>query len=346
MKNIFFLSMIVVVILSSCRGFTGGYAEHQLKPVPFKITSQSNLFNENYFTVKIDSGENYLHVKIIGREELHKFPFPKDKKGEALSATAFNFEFLENNKIIEGAKLPLFRSPKDRGNYFGYNNWLTNSISFSSDTIDLASNPTIEFKIPFYALHKLKKGIHELEIRCTQNIFCSASTFKQFYIDSARKDTNYRYIRNYDKSSLLSFNVKFQLRMPAVFKTTLYGMGIELRNDSVFSPVGMDNTIWNSSYPDVYWTINYPDNEFYCSSDYQKSTAMYDIQDTFFIYHYTPYDSIYIGVWDHDNLSRDDYISYKRFSLNQFKQNTHMKLHFQNIKCFDLRAVKEKMVNK
>jgi len=107
----------------------------------------------------------------------------------------------------------------------------------------------------------------------------------------------------------------------------------------------MDNTIWNSSYPDIYWTIDFPNKDFYCRSDYKKSTDLYDIKDTFYLYHYTPYDSVYIGVWDHDDLSRDDYISYERFSLKKFNNNAITKFAFDNIKEFQLKVVRNGYVN-
>jgi hypothetical protein len=335
MKKIISVIFVTLVFIS-CRSFFRDTIREP-ETIPFKFTGKTNLFNDSYFNLEMDSLNNYITIKLRGRNELQKFPFPKDKNGKALTATAFSFVFFENKKPIESDNLTKYRSKTNQYSYFGYTNWLTKNILYNTDTIDLSKGVFIEFKIPLFAFHKLKAGEHELEMRCSQNLFCSESKYQ---------DSSSNYKRNYAKTSLLAFSIKFKIKVPPIFKTTLYGLGIELRNDSVFSPAGMDNTIWNSSYPDVYWTISYPNEDFYCSSDYKKSTDFYDIKDTFCLYHYTPNDSIALGVWDHDNLSRDDYISYKKFSLNQFPQNKNYKFKFQNIKCFELRMMKEVAVNR
>lgn len=329
------------LILTSCLGLFN--SESKPKPVDFEISDKSPLTQDDYFKLEIDSFRNELLFRIRITNEMAEFQFPKDKEGHFLSGTAFHIAFLCNNKPIEGAGLT---GKNSTYNYFGYNKWLEKEVFYNTDTLDLFSAHTIEFRLPMYAFNKLKSGTTEMEMSCSQKLFCSGSTFGKQFIDAEKHDTVMRYIRNYVPASLLSFKAKFKINVPRIFKTSIYGYGIELRNDSVYSPAGMDNTIWNSSYPDVYWTINFPKDDYYCSSDYQKSTALYDAKDTFYLYHYTPNDSISIGVWDHDNLSRDDYISYETFSLNQFPQNKNYSFGFKNVKKFDMRVVKEGYVNK
>ncbi len=291
----------------------------------------------------IDTLDNFLNLTLsFDKNEIGKFPFPKLKNVVALNGTAFNFALYADGKLVEGAGLPLC---KDSRSYFGYEKWLGNTFSFNSDTIDLHEGSNIYFTIPFYAFGKLRAGEHVFELKVSQNMFCSEPKFRKLHVDSFG-DSTYHDTRNFVKAGLISCVAKFKLILPKIFKTTLFCQSIELRNDSVYSPVGMDNTIWNSSYPDVYWTIDFPNNEFYCRSDYQKSTSLYDIKDTFYLYHYTPNDSIYIGVWDHDDLSRDDYISYERFSLKKFGNNTVTKFSFDNIKEFRLKVSRQGYINK
>ena len=336
-----FLCLLLAQLFASC--FPLFNRERGLQPVEFIISEKSPFTKEDYFKLTIDSLNNYLYIKLKTTEALSDFQFPKGKNGNPLTGTAFNFVFSAKGKTIEGASLC---RPNLNNTYFGYNKWLSNTISYSSDTLDLKEKQMIEFKIPFYAFHKLKYGQQELELHCSQAVFCSGTKFGTAVIDTARADTSTIYIRNYVPSSLLSFKVKFKINIPPIYKTKLYGYGIQLRNDSVYSPAGMDNTIWNSSYPDVYWTINFPGEDFYCSSDYQKSTDHYDSKDTFYLYHYTPNDSIAIGVWDHDNLSRDDYISFSSFSLNQFHQNKLARFAFDNVKEFRLKVDRQGFINK
>ena len=341
MKKLLLLALFSSLLLTGCLHFFSN--EGKPKPIEFIISEKSQLTKENFFKLHIDSFHNDLLFRINITNEMAKFQFPKDKEGHFLSGTAFNFTFLQNGVPVPGANIAVKNSIH---NYYGYNKWLGKTITYNTDTLDLMSAHLIEFKVPLYAFNKLRSGVQELELSCSQKLFCSGSAFGKQYIDSVKNDTTLRYIRNYAPLSLLSFKVKFKINVPRIFKTTLYGYGIELRNDSVYSPAGMDNTLWNSSYPDVYWTINFPKDDFYCSSDFQKSTAMYDAKDTFYLYHYMPNDSVSIGVWDHDNLSRDDYISYKTFSLNKFPQNRNYAFAFQNIKKFEWRVMREGFVNK
>ena len=341
MKKNLILILFNSLLLTGCFHFFND--EGKPKHVEFIVSEKSPLTKENFFKLQIDSFNNNLLVRINVTNEMAKFQFPKDKEGHFLSGTAFNFTFLQNGRPVPGTDIAVKIS---KNNYFGYNKWLGKNISYTTDTLDLMSAHQIEFKVPLYVFNKLQSGIQELELSCSQKLFCSGFAFGKQYIDTVNNDTSTRYIRNYAPLSLLSFKAKFKINVPKIFKTTFYGYGIELRNDSVFSPAGMDNTLWNSSYPDVYWTINFPKDDFYCSSDFQKSTGIYHTKDTFYLYHYTPNDSISIGVWDHDNLSRDDYISYKTFSLNQFPQNRNYGFTFQNIKKFELRVIKEGFVNK
>lgn len=242
--------------------------------------------------------------------------------------------------MIKGAGLAKAYS----NSYFQYNKYLSDYISFNSDTLDMKEVYTIPFSIPMYAFTNLHAGVNELELKIHQAHFFSAEKFEKLHVDSTGKTTSTE-TRNFTRLPLISGSIKFKINIPKIFKTTVYNEGIELRNDSVYSPAGMDNTIWNSSYPDVYWTLDFPDDEFYCRSDYKKSTSLYDIKDTFYLYHYTPYDSVYIGVWDHDDLSRDDFIAYEKFSLKKFSNNTVTTFAFGNIKEFRLRITRNGFIN-
>jgi hypothetical protein len=340
----YFVSFLTLLAFSSCFRFGGNKKE--IKEVPFTIVSKSDLFSDKYFTLRIDSSNNYLKIRLEPTKNISSFPFPKDQNGNALSASAFTFSFCVNGQCIKSASLPSSEENDYHSNYFGYNQWVQQNVHYTSDTMDIRYSRPIEFEIPLYAFNKLKRGNNNIELHCRQDLFCSPSTFTKLQIDPTTHDSSYRSIRNYARSSLVAFTAKFDVDVPQIFKTAIYGYGIELRNDSVYSPAGMDNTIWNSSYPDVYWTISFPGDQFYSSSDYQKSTGFYDLKDTFYLYHYSPNDSITLGVWDHDNLSRDDYIAYKRFSLNTFPQNKTVKIPFGNIKAFELKVIRDFAVNR
>lgn len=310
------------------------------QPIQYTVAEHSPFFKEDLFKIEIDSLDNVLHICLTFKKEAtDKFPYPTFKN-DTLTGTVFDFSIWHNGKMIQGAGL----AHENSHSYFKYNEYLSDYLNFNSDTINMKGVFTIPFSIPMYAFSNLHSGSNELELKICQTDFFSANKFEKVSIDSSGKKIRTE-IRNFKKIPLITGTVKFKINIPKIFKTTIYNESIELRNDSVYSPAGMDNTIWNSSYPDIYWTIGFPNKELYCRSDYKKSTALYDIKDTFYLYHYTPYDSVYIGVWDHDDLSRDDYISYERFSLKKFNNNAITKFAFDNIKEFQLKVVRNGYVN-
>lgn len=334
-----YLYLILLGALLSCNPFS---KRKDKSSIVYEVVERSVDFKEEAFDLRIDSTRDYLYLTLdIDHNKLWKTPFPKSGN-EELTGTSFVFKLTCDGKEITSPELK--HSCGDHG-YFGYNKWLKDEFKLESDTINLRTPNSVGFKIPFYLFHNIKAGRHDFEITCFQNMFCSPyKNYKELVNELG--DTVQIDFRNRVKATLFSFKAKFKLNVPPIFKTIIYGYGIELRNDSVYSPAGMDNTIWNSSYPDVYWTIHFPGNDQYCSSDYKKSTAFYDLQDTFYLYHYTPYDSVSIGVWDHDNLSRDDYISYLPLSLKQFPNNKRMKFGYENLKSIEIKFDRQGYVNK
>ena len=107
----------------------------------------------------------------------------------------------------------------------------------------------------------------------------------------------------------------------------------------------MDNTLWNSSYPDIYWTMLYPKNKPYARTPYETSTDQYVAHDTFKLYHYYPNDSIGFAVYDHDNLSRDDGLGYWHGSMKSLADTSAGKIAFGNVGSFNVLVQKKGIVN-
>ncbi|HWY35749.1 MAG TPA: hypothetical protein VNX68_13975, partial [Nitrosopumilaceae archaeon] len=223
--------------------------------------------------------------------------------------------------------------------------YLSESINYTTDTIDLKSCGLISFKLPFYAFNKLQDGNHRLEIRISQEMFCSPSPVYKMVLDSGRKGSTLRSMRYFSKLPLIKADAAFELKVPAIYKAQLINEIIELRDDSTYSPSRMDNTIWNSSYPDIYWTVDYPLANLFSRSPYQKSTAKYTLHDTSSIYYYNPNDSLKLGIWDHDNLSSDDFIGQTKISFIQLKPGKTTRFSFGNIRRFELKMVPQGIIN-
>ncbi|MCE9538228.1 MAG: hypothetical protein K8R85_03300 [Bacteroidetes bacterium] len=304
------------------------------QPVNYTVLKKSSFFNEKNISFSIDSLNNVLYVRLTVNG-LKIFPFPVDKKSkDTLFKTAFNFVFYSDSKIIV-SDYPVM---KNTFRYFIDTLATAKNMSFSTDTVDLRNSNDLLIQIPFYAFHNLKRGKHIIELAVSQALFTDE-------VSIVNTDNSSRYVHAYATKPLINARVKFEIVVPPIYKSIIYGLGLELKNDSSFSPAGMDNTIWKSSYPDIYWAILYPKNEFYAQTPYETSTAKYVGHDTFNLYHYHVNDSIGFGVYDHDYLSRDDGLGYCWGSLNNLKETEYKRLKFGNVHHFDLKVKDGKMVN-
>ncbi|MES2138450.1 MAG: hypothetical protein V4511_01995 [Bacteroidota bacterium] len=304
------------------------------KPVNYSVVQKSVFFNEKNISLSIDSFSNALYVKLTVNG-LKNFPFPVDKKSkDTLFKTAFDLVFYSDNKIIVSDYPEL----KNTFRYFKDTLATIKGMSFSTDTIDLRNSNDLQIQIPFYAFHNLKRGKHTIELAVSQTVFTDE-------VSVINTDNSPGYMHAYATKPLINARVKFDMLVPPIYKSIIYGLGLELKNDSSFSPAGMDNTIWKSSYPDIYWAILYPENEFYVQTPYETSTAKYIGHDTFNLYHYYVNDSMGFGVYDHDYLSGDDGLGYWWGSLNNLKKTEYKRLKFGNVHHFDLKVMDGKMVN-
>lgn len=284
--------------------------------------------------LKIDTLNNLLIV-ILNLNPMGDFPFPIDNKDkDTLHQTAFNFDFYLNGEII----LSDYKKNKNTLRWLTDSSETTSHLSLTSDTLSLLSSNQIIYEIPFHVFHNLKQGKQTIELRIWQN------TFKGKSHEVVTKTDRYNYY-NYATKSILDARVKFDINIPPIYKSSVYGFGLQLKNDSTFNPAGMDNTIWNSSYPDIYWTLYYPTDILYAQTEYQKSTDAYTYLDTFELYHYYQNDSIGIGVYDHDDLSRDDGLGYWTGSIDFLRRKPRRRFTFGNVKWFDINIGKAKVVN-
>jgi len=322
---------IVIICLAAC-GNPRGDETLFSKPVPYSVVSRSALFNDKHISFTLDSLSSTLYINL-NLKDLQKFPFPVSKRsGDTLFKTVFNFDLYCNGKLI-GSDYKNLHNPSRENDTTG--NAL--NLSLSTDTINLKQATSISFQIPFYAFHTLKKGKQTIELNMSQSVFTDEVRIET--------DTSADYVHVYENRPLLNARVKFDLNIPPVYKSIVYGYGLELRNDSAFSPAGMDNTIWKSSYPDIYWMLYYPTTAFYTQTFYETSTASYVGHDTFNLYHYYLNDSIGIGVYDHDNLSKDDGLGSWTGALQKLAGRPLNRLTFGYVKAFDVKVESKGLVN-
>lgn len=332
MKLKSFLIFLFAISIIACNRNT--YYEY-IDPIPigFKTLTKSSFFKDDYITLTVDSLDNTLYFSLSIKAN-NNIPYPINTTyKDTLTRTAFNFDFYYNNQLLTS-------------DYKSINNtlrWKTdttetkNKLCVISDTTDFEDGNSISFKMPLHAFHNLKSGKRNIRIKVYQTLFTD-----ECYV---KTDSTSRYQHLYADKKLFETEIEFDITVPKIYKSKLIGFGLELKNDSTFSPSGMDNTIWNSSYPDIYWAVFYPKTVLYAQTEYQKSTDRYEGKDTFTLYHYTPHDTVGIGVYDHDNLSRDDGLGYWTGSINYLERKLPRRISFDAIKWMDLKLIREGVVN-
>jgi hypothetical protein len=330
-----FRFIILICILSASACFSPFKEKPNLpKSVDYTVVSRTPMFNKKNTTLTIDTLNNLLIIKLV-LNPMMDIPYPIDKKDkDTLNQTAFNFDFYSNGKII----LSDYKKNKNSLRWQVDSSETSNQLTFASDTLYMTTFNEIVYEVPFHVFHNLKQGNQIIELRIWQN------TFKGTGHEVLTKQNRWNYC-NYATKCLLDAKVKFDISVPPIYKSAVYGFGLQLKNDSTFSPAGMDNTIWNSSYPDIYWTLYYPTDNPYAQTVYQKSTDAYTSSDTFELYHYYLNDSIGIGVYDHDDLSRDDGLGYWTGSMDFLRREPRRRFSFGNIKWFDMKVGKARAVN-
>ncbi len=333
-----------MLFLAACGGTRYEEEKEKSSPIPFQVSSPSAAFS-SFITLSVDTGDHCLIVRFgLGDPKKLHFPVSAAYK-DTLTATAFEFQFLEGGKPLLLDRATVYTS-ENGGKWSYYGKEIFSELRFATDTVDIRRTASLSVNVPYYAFQKIKRGSRELEVRISQRTFCSSSERAVSKRDSATGDTITMMRKFYAQVPMFSATAKFKLNIPSVYQTTLIGQGIVLRNDSGFSPAGMDNTIWKSSYPDIYWSIYFPKGIYYAKTDFEKSTDRYSSIDTFQLYHYTASDIIGFGVWDHDNLSRDDYLGDWEGSLKKLVTVRQANLGFGNVKWFGIRAVPVGIINK
>ncbi len=325
------LYFLFVILFASCVSNSSKKDIHFPAPVAYSVIEKSKLFNDKTTKFQLDSVDKTLIINL-DLFSLKNIGFPINREfKDTLTKTVFNFEFYNNGKLISSE----YNKLKNTLRWINDSTDRVNQLIIQTDAIDFKYGNNVSFKLPFYAFHNLKKGKQTIELKMYQTFFVGDT-----YVDGKGKPSNHFYYK--EEKQLFSATVKFDLYIPEIYKTIVYGYGLELRNDSTFSPAGMDNTIWNSSYPDIYWCIYYPKNEFYVQTVYETSTDRYVGHDTFNLFHYAINDSIGFGVYDHDNLSRDDFMGYWWGSINDLKKSKIRRIKFDNIKQFDVSLAESK----
>ena len=249
-------------------------------------------------------------------------------KGDTLQSTIFKMQLLCNGKLMVPDLIKgRFTSCED------------SSCVFYTSFTRLKTNMLDKIEIPLYALKNFPaKSKVQLQLRLWQDCFVGEEIWTK------RKIGNYEstYIYRDTLYKKLVDNVySFSVTVPEIYKTSIVCDSIILQNDTTWNPYGSDNTIWNSSLPDIYFSVL---DEFWneqLSSHIEKSCSIFNTPDTLAYYHYKPDEIIRISVYDHDNLSRDDVLGSWKGSLDKVKNRMRYRLKFDHVEEFYLHKIEK-----
>lgn len=224
-------------------------------------------------------------------------------------------------------------------------NKISDSLQFSSDLQDLKKHSQFDLKIPLYVFSSIKAGTNgEVSVHCWQDYFLTEEKEKRNKIIGEYESTSY--YRDTLFSRRADNFYSFHFTIPEIYKTEISCDSIILQDDQNWAPAGSDNTLWKSSYPDIYFTLNDLYNNEQAISVIEKSTAVFFLGDQLDFYHYSASEPIYIRVLDYDNFSSDDLLGTWKGNLKSFENEATYNLRFGHITRFSLRAKKFGLINK
>ncbi len=306
------------------------------KTIDTEVFGKTNMFNSKNVKLKIAEYKNIVTITL-------DYKLPKNLElpidsffGDTLTDTRFFLKLSCNGKALT-------INNKVVG-YNGFSNSLidTNIVILPFDKQNILPYYHSEIKFPMNLFHNLTSG---------EQVIDGELFIKNFYgthIDKQTKNATDLEI----ESNVIKGKVKFKIDVPEIYLTTIYGNGLELRNDDKFSPSSMDFSIFGSGLPDIYWEIYYPatgEGDFsfpYWRSAEATNATSYDYKDTIYLYHFSNNDKFKIGVYDRDDLSRDDFLGDWFGSLNELVSNNYKFLKFDNLKWFQIKVKNQGCINK
>lgn len=284
-----------------------------------------------------------IKTKIISRNNAIEIAFDfKDindelikcisNKRETPNSTIFKLQLMCNGSA--------FHSDLIKGRNFSKND---STEIFSTSVTRLGEKMVDNIEIPFYLLVNYPANSKvEMKIRIWQECFLGEEIWKKR--KKGDSEENYFY-RDTLRKKLIDNTYTFFVTVPQIYKTNIVCDSMQLQNDKDWSPIGSDNTIWNSSLPDIYFSIADEFGREQSSSHIEKSSCSFIEPDTLSYYHYSKDEVFSIGVYDHDNLSNDDVLGVREGKLSSVANKKRYLLKFGHIDKFYFKKLEQGLQN-
>ncbi|MCD6067262.1 MAG: hypothetical protein K0S33_2088 [Bacteroidetes bacterium] len=218
------------------------------------------------------------------------------------------------------------------------------AMSFTSGTWNLTGSKDLRLVLPLFIFSGLKANSEgTVSIRVWQDLFIGPQHKKETRVPIGAPVVSYYH--DTLRTKLIDNTYSFSFTIPRVYRTAIICDSLILQNDSEWSTSGSDNTIFKSSYPDIYFSVKDLYENKQNSSETQKSTTWFS-GDSISFFHYSPSEPFSITVYDYDVLSKDDVLGDWKGELSAFENNKRYPLKFGHIKTFYFRKKECGQMNK
>lgn len=206
----------------------------------------------------------------------------------------------------------------------------------------LKENFPIKIIIPLYFARKFEEGkMVTVQIRVWQDYFLSRKRNKPNEPGKVTMEE----IRDTLKTKLIDNVYSISFKMPAVYKTEIICDSLILQNDTSWSPGGSDNTLFKSSYPDLFYSVDDYGYFTQSTSHIEKSTDKFEEGDTLVLYRYKPHEPFDLRIFDYDFLSKNDQLADTMLDPEQLPNNKTSILKFGHVSRFYLRKKDHGKIN-
>ncbi len=190
-------------------------------------------------------------------------------------------------------------------------------------------NYPVRITVPLFVFRRLPANkIYEIKVHVWQNYFLCD---RQHPTNNDRP----KYYPDTLNMKLIDNIYSISFKMPDVLRSDIICDSIVLQNDEKWSPSGSDHTLFKSSYPDIFYSLEDYSGFQQNTSHIEKSTDKFDKGDTLTLFRYKKHEPFYFNVYDYDNLSNNDLLGDTVFDPESLKTNTTLKLKFGHVaRCY------------
>ena len=319
----YLIFLLLISFFSSCISDLDKYLDSEHP----KLVKVSEIKGKGEFKPEINISDNMMVLSVAYRNPDFLISRNSNENMEDTFTYQISVVFYSDNKPI-----PL--APSFSSYVYNPNLLKNNTVTFFEVSYWSRNTLSARIQVPMYYFNHLPQGKNSVMI----GVYCHKKYKSTDGLISINEMLSCGYYR-------------FQMNIPEIYSTKLICYGLELQNDSIWSPYNSDFS-FGKGLPDVYWTISTPaENEkdyshFYATTPVQWNSYGYTGTDTIEILSYKPNQNLIIGVNDYDRVFSDDYLGSWFGSIEDLeKSNSDGYISFIHTKRFDYKLISPVCIN-